>query len=155
MGKSMPDENYQKVRFELQQDEDGYPPDRWEGLWAYEVEQGLYRVDNIPFFAKGVSSGDVISTEQRDGELQFKSVVRPSKNSVFRIYVVDVADVQSARESFRSLGCESEQSHIPKLFTVEIPGNVPFEPVAHLLADGADSVRWEYEEGVLRHPVPA
>src|SRR5437763_1836974 len=111
----MDDKNYQKVRFELQQDEGGYPPDRWERLWAYEVEPGLYSVDNIPFFVKGVSSDDLISTELRDGELQFKNVVRPSKNSVFRVYVSDVSEVQSAREDFRGLGCESEQSHIPKL----------------------------------------
>jgi hypothetical protein len=150
----MADVIHKKVRFELRQDDDGYPPDRWERLWAYEIEPGLYCLDNIPFFAKGISSGDVISIEIRDGELQFKGVVRPSANSVFRIYVADVTDVQSARESFRKLGCESEQSHIPKLFSVEIPGTVSFERVARLLTEGKSSGRWDYEEGVLRHRVP-
>ena len=150
----MAEENYRKVRFELVQDVHDYPPDRWERLWAYEVEPGLYSVDNIPFFAKGVSSGDVISTEDQDGELQFKSVVRPSKNSVIRVYVSDAADAKPARDAFQALGCESEQSHLPKLFTVEIPGGVSFEPVASLLSEGAESGRWEYEEGVLRHPIP-
>src|SRR5881394_2696396 len=116
----MPDDNYKKVRFELVPDDDGYPPDRWERLWTYEVEPGLYSVDNIPFFATGISTGDVISAEEKEGELQFNRIVRPSKNSVFRIYVADEADAQRAREEFRALGCRSEQSHLPKLFTVEI-----------------------------------
>ena len=150
----MTDQKYQKVSFELEQDEDGYPPDRWESLWAYEVEPGLYSVDNIPFFAKGVSSGDAISAEEYQGELRFKSVVRPSKNSVIRILVSDAADAKAARETFHALGCESKQSHLAKLFAVEIPGTVSFEPVARLLAEGAESGRWEYEEGVLRHPIP-
>jgi hypothetical protein len=150
----MAHENYKKISFELEQDKDGYPPDRWERLWAYEVEPNLYSLDNIPFFAKGVSSGDVISTESKGEELHFKNVVRPSGNSVFRIYVSDPADSESARQSFRELGCESEQSHIPKLFAVEIPSNVPFDPVARLLTAGEENGRWEYEEGVLRHPVP-
>ena len=30
-------EKYKKILFELQQDEDGYPPDKWESLWAYET----------------------------------------------------------------------------------------------------------------------
>lgn len=74
----MADENYKKVVFRLEQDEDGYPPDNWESLWAGEVEPGLYSIDNIPIFVKGISNGDVVAAEQEDGELRFKRLVRPS-----------------------------------------------------------------------------
>jgi hypothetical protein len=151
----MADENYKKVVFQLEQDEDGYPPDNWESLWAKEVEPGLYSIDNIPIFVKGISNGDIVAAEQEDGELRFKRLVRPSPNSVFRLYLSDVSDAQAARESFRKLGCESEQSHIPKLVAVEIPGSVSIAQVAALLDEGAESGRWEYEEGVLRHPIAA
>jgi len=151
----MEDENYKKISFELEQDENGYPPDRWENLWAYETEQGLYSVDNIPFYVKGISSGDVVSAESDGEQLIFKKLVRPSPNSVVRLYVSDAGAVQAARDSFRALGCESELSNLPKLVAVEIPGNVSFDPVGNLLAEGAASGRWEYQEGVLRHQLTA
>jgi hypothetical protein len=153
--KNMADENYKKIVFKLEQDADGYPPDKWESLWGYETEGGFYCIDNIPFYAKGVSSGDVVAVEPQEGELRFKRGVRPSANSVFRLYVSDVADVQAARNSFRELGCESELSNNPKLVAVEIPGTVPIEPVGALLDSGAESGRWEYEQGVLRHSIAA
>jgi hypothetical protein len=152
---NMEDENYKKISFELEQDENGYPPDRWENLWAYETEQGLYSVDNIPFYVKGISSGDVVSAESDGEQLIFKKLVRPSPNSVVRLYVSDAGAVQAARDSFRALGCESELSNLPKLVAVEIPGNVSFDPVGNLLAEGAASGRWEYQEGVLRHQLTA
>jgi len=148
----MTHENLVKVAFELQQDEEGYPPDKWETLWASVTGQnGSYCIDNIPFYAKGISSGDLVYAENREGQLVFIRLIQPSTNSVFRLYVADENDVKSARDSFRELGCESEQSHIPKLFAVEIPGSVAIDPVAALLESGAEAGRWEYEQGVLRH----
>lgn len=151
----MAEENYKKIVFALEQDADGYPPDRWESLWGYEAEGDRYCIDNIPFYAKGVSSGDLVETKPQEGQLRFQRVVRPSGNSVFRLYVSDVADRQAARDSFRELGCESELHSNPKFIAVEIPSTVPVEPVEKLLEAGAKSGRWEYEWGVLRHPIAA
>jgi hypothetical protein len=147
----MEEENYKKIVFELEQDENGYPPDRWESLWAVETEPGLYRVDNIPFFVKGISSEDLVTAKSDDEELIFTALIRPSSNSVFRLYVSDAAIVPVVRENFLALGCESELSHLPKLVAIEIPGRVNFDPVANLLAEGEGDGRWQYEEGVLRH----
>lgn len=152
----MADENFAKIAFELQQDEEGYPPDKYETLWAVALEEdGLYRLDNIPLYVKGVSSEDVILAEPEDGRLKFVRLVKPSANSVYRVFVSDESDAQAARDRFRALGCESEQSYVPRLFTMEIPGSVSIEPVEALLEEGAASGRWEYENGVLRHEVPA
>ena len=147
-------ENHRKIRFPLEPDSDGYPPVGAESLWAYECEPGLYSVDNIPFYVKGISSGDIVAADVYDGMLEFQQLVRPSENSVFRLILQNVTDVQKARDSFRQLGCSTELSNIPGLFSLEIPGSVPFEPVAALLDAGLESGRWEYEEGVLRHPIP-
>jgi hypothetical protein len=151
----MAEENYKKIVFELEQDADGYPPDRWESLWGYETQDGYYCIDNIPFYAKGVSSGDVVAVVPNEGQLKFERVVRPSGNSVVRLYVSDVSDMQATRDSFRELGCESELHSNPKFIAVEVPSEVPGDPVDKLLEDGAKSGRWEYEWGVLRHPIAA
>jgi hypothetical protein len=151
----MAEENYKKIVFELEQDADGYPPDKWESLWGYEKENGYYCIDNIPFYAKGISSGDVVAVVPTEGRLQFERVVHPSGNSVVRLYVSDVSDMQATRDSFRELGCESELHSNPKFVAVEIPSAVTAYPVDELLEAGAKSGRWEYEWGVLRHPIAA
>jgi Domain of unknown function (DUF4265) len=151
----MDEKDQKRIFFELEPDEDGYPPDKWESMWAYETAEGLFCVDNIPFYVMGISSGDVISAKNDGEKLIFENLVRPSSNSVIRIYVSDLGDVQGARNNFRTLGCQSELSHVPKLFAVEIPGDVDFYPVANLLAEGDESGRWAYEEGVLRHEYAA
>ncbi len=151
----MVEENYKKIVFELEQDTDGYPPDKWESLWGHEEENGYYCIDNIPFYAKGVSSGDVIAVVPAEGRLQFERVVHASGNSVVRLYVSEVSDMQATRDSFRELGCESELHSNPKFVAVEIPRAVTAYPVDELLEAGAKSGRWEYEWGVLRHPIAA
>ncbi len=144
-------EKYKKILFELQQDEDGYPPDKWESLWAYETAPGLLKIDNIPIFVKGISNGDIVAAERHGDQFQFKQLIQRSANSVFRLYLSDPSDASAVRQRFRELGCESEQSDIPKLIAVDIPGSVRMKPVAALLDEGLQSGRWEYEEGVLRH----
>jgi len=109
-------------------------------------------MDNIPFYVKGISAGDIATAGPRQGQLLFMALVCPSGNSVFRLYSSDMPDVGSARDTLRALGCESELSNNPKLVAVGIPGTVPIEPVSAFLEAGALSGRWEYEEGVMRHP---
>lgn len=147
----MAEKHHRKIFFELVQDEDGYPPVTCESMWAFEMSENLFCIDNIPFYVRGISSGDLISAKNNGEKLLFENLVRPSSNSVFRVLLADTEGVQAARDSFRALGCPSELSNVPGLFAVEIPGDINFDTVANLLDNGEESGRWEYEEGVLRH----
>ena len=51
----------------MEQDEDGYPPAGSERLWALHVGEGRYRLDNIPFFARVLALGDVVSVVPEEG----------------------------------------------------------------------------------------
>ena len=141
-----------KIAFELEQDEDGYPPDKIETMWALTLEQvDLYWLDNIPIFAKGISSEDVVRAKYDGSRPVFEKVEHSSGNSVIRVFACDASNVQSARDSFKELGCSSEQSYVPKLFALEIPRTVSAVPIMALLEDGLRNDKWEYEIGVLRH----
>jgi len=144
-------EEYRKIFFRLQRDEHGYPPDDWETLWAREVEPGLFGIDNVPFYVRGVSWKDVVDVEEQENELHFKSVVRPSGHSVLRIIVYDLPAVEELRESLRGLGCSSEASHIEGFLAVDVPPSVSLDEVRRFLDPGEAAERWEYEEGSLRH----
>ena len=147
----MTDESEARVSFRLEQDEDGYPPVAWERLWAAKVQEGLYRLDNVPFYAKGVSSDDVVLVETLDDELVFRELIQASGNSVIRVYVLDLEDVQASRDEFRAFGCESELSNVARLFALEVPAATDFGPVGRLIDAGVNQTRWEYEVGVMRH----
>jgi hypothetical protein len=145
------EKRYVKIVFPLPKEADGYPHDAAETLWAWEKAPGLYSIDNIPIFVKGISCGDVVSATG-DGEvLDFAALVESSDNSVFRVYVFDETKVRTVREELLSLGCESELSHVPNLIAVEVPADVAIGPFLTHLMQGSSDKRWDYQEGSLRH----
>lgn len=141
---------YERVFFRLDKDEDGYPPDDWETVWAYEVEDGLYSLDNVPFFARGVSWGDVVSVEREGDELHFKEVVRPSAHSVLRVIVFDQSEVDGLHEELKRMSCDTEQSHLPSLLSVDVPPTADLKEVRAFLDKGEADGRWEYEIASIR-----
>ena len=138
-----------KVLFDLEQDEDGYPPASAETLWAIQVGEGLFKIDNIPFFALGVALNDVVSAEPEEGVFRFKDVVHDAGHSTLRVVVYDPSDVPAARKLFHDMGCSTEQSHLPKLFAIDVPPSVSLEEVRRVLSAGQEQERWVYEEACL------
>jgi hypothetical protein len=138
-----------KVAFRLVQDEDGYPPADWEHLWAHQVGESLFVLDNIPFFARGVSAGDLVSVQLKAGMNEFREVVQPSGHSTLRVIFFDTTLISELRSKLKELGCETEQSHLPNLVAVDVPPSTDLETVREVLAEGEDSGKWEYEEAVI------
>jgi hypothetical protein len=141
-----------KIGFHLDQDEDGYPPITRENLWAVDLGNGRYRIDNIPFYVRGISDGDVIAAKmEEDGRLVFSKLVEASSNSTFRLIVSDESETPKVRKMFRELDCPSELvSH--GLISIHIPGSIVMKPIATLIEQGEENGQWSFEEGALRHP---
>ena len=150
MSQDLNDQNYEKVIFRLQKDSDGYPPDDRESLWAYEVEPGLYSIDNVPFFARGISWGDVVSVERRGEGLYFKELVRPSRHSVIRVIVYDSSHIAGMHDTLKAMNCDTEQSHLPSLLTVDCPPTADLQKIRAFLNQGEVDGRWTYEEASIR-----
>lgn len=138
-----------KVAIKLEKDEDDYPPADYENLWAIPVGEGLFRIENIPFFAKSIALGDVVSAGLEEGLLRFKEVVRASGHSTIRLIIYDEAEVSSVLEQFRHMGCTSEKSHIPGLVALDVPRSVALEALQQVLDSGMEQERWDYEEACL------
>ena len=144
-------EGHTKVHVRLVKDQDGYPSDDWESLWAREVEPGVYLIDNVPFFARGISCGDLVSATDEGEGLVFGHVITPSRNSVIRVIVFEKEATAGLREELRKMGCESELCDIPGFFSLEIPGTVNAGPVRKFLDAKETSGVLEYEEASIRH----
>jgi len=138
-----------KILFHLEQDEDGYPPVNSETLWAITVGEGLYKVDNIPFFATGIAVDDIVSAEPEAGQLHYKDVVHPSGHSTFRVVVYNHDEVSEVHRLFKQLGCSTEQSHLSGLVAIDVPPSVSWDELKRVLDTGREQDRWDYEEACL------
>lgn len=135
-----------KILFELEQDESGYPPFGVESLWT-EPEGEHYRIRNTPFFVSGVNLDDCVDAEERDGELYFRSVVSRSGNKTMRVFCPDEDSCLRLREDLEELGAGTELSHLPSLFSVNIPKALEYGMVRDHLDEQKDLHEFEYEDG--------
>lgn len=142
-------ERHVKILFHLEQDEDGYPPASVESLWALPKGEGLFQVDNIPFFATGVAVGDLVSATPEEGAFRFQDVVQASGHSTLRLAISEAADVPAVRALFEQKGCSVEQSHLPRLIAIDVPPSVPLDSLRPVLIAGQEQGRWDYEEACL------
>lgn len=152
----MNDHNFERVKisFILQQDEDGYPPATTETVWAKKVSENEYEIDNIPFYVRGISSGDIVSAKNEGGELLYEKLLTPSDNSTLRVIVMDKnykeETESNLRKYFIELGCEIEGNQ-PGMFAVGVPASINLEPLISYLAECEKKGLWGYEEAALRH----
>lgn len=144
-----PSTSHVKMLVHLEQDEDGYPPTTEESLWVLPMGEGLFQVDNIPFFAWELALGDVVTAEPEGGMWRFKQVVRRSGHATLRLIIYDVVEVPAVIERFAKLGCLSERSHIPGLIALDVPPSTSWTEVKQLLTEGEAEERWGYEEAYL------
>lgn len=145
------DENQVKVIFPLEQDEDGYPPIGSESLWATRVPEGYFEIDNVPFYVRGISPGDIVSTFEEDGGRFFDKIVSESGSSVLRVIVFAEEAMPDLRTELLKLGCELEIGHIPTLWSIEVPAEADFDSIVDFLEQGEKEDRWEYETASIRH----
>ena len=143
-----------KITFELPEEEEGFPPSKYESLWALPHGKNKFIIDNIPFYIQGISSGDVISASCVKGEWIYEKLIRPSGNSTFRLYVFEEKLVQQVRQELSKIGCQSEVSDIPNLIAVEIPAEVTINPFLDYIVNESEKGLLEYQEAALRHPLP-
>ena len=139
-----------KIAFRLVRDEDDYPPADWEYLWAIPRAE-YFELDNIPFFAKGVAAGDLVAAQHNNDQLVFDRVIQPGGHSTIRVIMFDLDQKAAVRNELAQLGCETEGSHLPKLFAVDVPPEVVYTEIVNLLASKARKDILDYEEAAIGH----
>ncbi len=148
-------DNLVKILFELDENWHGSTT---ETLWAQKTKEGQYRLDNTPFYVKGVSYGDIVTAEEKEGHLKFSSVAKRGGHSTYRL-IVDHAKISPIEfkkhwEKFSKMACTFEggpefQSEDKKLkvYAVDIHPEANLDKVYEQLQIGEDAGVWEFEEG--------
>lgn len=147
MDREDPDEPTAKILFRVEYDDDDSAD--VETLWAYDLGDDNYKLDNLPYFAYGVSWHDIVYAPNDPDEERatFKHVVSKSGNSTIRIIfetpVEDGNESQALLDSLVEIGCDLERAN-KLLVVVNIPPTVELSAVAKKLVDA--EVNWEYAD---------
>lgn len=139
-------ESQEKIYFEIPSDD--LDEVEIETVWS-TPHNGGFKLDNIPFYAKGVALNDIVSAKLINGRLYMGKLLEPSGHSTVRIWFAKNQEVQVVREKLRAMGCASELSDRPRLISVDIPPSVRYEKIKSFLDDGLVAKKWDYEEACL------
>lgn len=140
-----------KVHFRLVQDADDYPPASVESVWAHKTTgPGEYVLDNVPFFAREATIGDVVLVHEEAGDLWFCGVARRSENSLIRVVFCDPAAFEKVNGRLVALGCTTEYLEAHHLLAVCVPSEVKLRDVQDYLRSEARAGKLDYEEPILR-----
>lgn len=123
-----------------------------ETFWSTILDEtrGLYKLDNIPFYAP-VASDDIVHAEYDEQEkmLTYKSTIKPSGNSTIQVILMDErTDIESIREFFRTLGCKSEKL-TNKYFVMEVSSDMEYRNIKIELDKLEEQGYIEYAESCL------
>lgn len=143
-----------KVRFELERNDDGWPPASSEGLWATPVDEDLVRLDNNPWFARNVACGDIYRVRRdADGVLWAVECVEWSGNCTIRVIPFSAGPLagnrQAVIDAFTPLGVDGEGIEQFGMVSLNVPPDADLVATKRLLTQGRTDGWWDYEEGCI------
>jgi uncharacterized protein DUF4265 len=142
----------EKIAFRLGPN-DEHPAARWEYLWARELGDGTFQIDNVPLLARGISAGDRVAVVRHELGLLFRDRLASGGHSTLRVLVPgsEATDAAIARlcSILQRLGCATELSHIPGLIAVDVPPTVALDPVRRFLEEGQQQELWYVDEACV------
>jgi hypothetical protein len=125
-----------------------------ETLWAMPLGGELYRLDNSPFFAYGVSWLDVVEAPpESDGLPTVRRVAEKSGHRTVRVRLEDARapEAKPFLEGLNKLGCTYEGCG-KTLLSVNVPPRVSLDDVASYLVEAG--VEWEYADPTYEELFP-
>lgn len=133
-------------------------PDHWHGyatetVWAEKISEDVFKIRNVPFYAKDLSVEDEIMVEHRGENYYSKFIVKRSGHSTYRIFLNErtTADIfRKYWEPLENIGCSYEKGQ-GRLFAIDVPPSTNINKAYGLLEEGEKNNIWEFEEGHCGH----
>jgi hypothetical protein len=119
-----------------------------ETPWARRVGVNTYVLDNLPWYAYGISVGDTFEAiPSGDGLPEFTRVIAKSGNRTVRVILKPSAKESAASQAvldrLRAMGCDYEGMN-SSYIAVNIPPNVSLDEVCSFLTDRDQ--QWEHAD---------
>lgn len=131
-----------------------------ESVWAEVIGPDTYRIDNIPFFAYGVSLEDVVRAEPMAGSetRRYLKTIRAGGHSTYRVILLggrttgDSPEFTAYWEPLQSMGCSFE-GYSGHYLAVDVPADADIDAAYAQLETGERDEIWSFEEGHCGHDV--
>ncbi|KAB7768816.1 DUF4265 domain-containing protein [Xanthomonas maliensis] len=123
-----------------------------ERMTGIYVKDGLYKLDNSPFYFYGISFGDLFKVKENGGDLIFERVIARGGHSTYRVKI-PIGEGHNFFlknwTSLQDLGCTYEGSDVgpQRLYAIDVPPSADIFKVYELLEKGEREELWVFEEG--------
>lgn len=109
-----------------------------ETMWAeiIDLEKGIFKLDNIPFFGPLIATDDIFYAEfDEDQEtLIYRKTIESFGNSILQVVILEKGfDKEIIREELKSINCASEGLN-ETLFAAEVLKDTDYSIVKNLLS---------------------
>jgi hypothetical protein len=115
---------------------DGFPPISVERINAKFCGDGMYELENTPFFAPETAFGDIVTASLTPhGRLQFDSCVRPSSYKSISIIILDESMDRELMDDLRGRDCVIEYGEfgVFRMLAVGVPPATDYVAIKALL----------------------
>ncbi|WP_370455608.1 DUF4265 domain-containing protein [Flavobacterium sp. LC2016-23] len=116
-----------------------------------DLEKGIFKLDNIPFFGPMIATEDVFFAEydEKEERLTYRETIETSGNSIVQIIIIEKGfDKEIIREKLKEINCESEGMN-ETLFAVEVTKEVDYSFVRSILEEYRELSVIDYGEPSL------
>jgi hypothetical protein len=120
-----------------------------ESIWTEKLENGYYRIDNIPFYVPNLAYNDMIAIEEDEGIFYFADLVERSGHSTIQIIFFKENEIENILSNLEKLGCAWEGMKNQAYFSVDIPPNINYLVIKEFLDEQAAKDMLDYKESCL------
>lgn len=149
----MSDNNYSQIKVSL--------PNHWaaseEYLWVTHIEDDLYRIENIPFYAYGVNFQDVVSVtpaKEEGGDPEIAALKEWGGHQTMRLFFADQITDEQQEQLIAILADNNiiHQRANKYLIAIDIPPGLDAGSVYDFLEDNSGDERFSFETCEERMP---
>jgi len=120
-----------------------------ETIWAEPVDEGYYKVDNIPFFATNLAYNDIISVEDENGVLYFNNLIKASGHSTLQIVFFEKSKENDVLKRLEEMGCEWEGMQGGGYYAVDVPPDKDYNAIIKMLDVKHQNSVLDYKEACV------
>lgn len=126
-----------KIIFFLPIDQDGFPPISVELINATQIKEGVFKLDNTPFFTSDISFNDIVTASPTEhiNQFEFIEVIEQSSFVALSIIIMDKSMDSFLMDFFRGLDCVIEYGEfgVYRVLAVAVPKSVDYGSVRESL----------------------
>jgi len=125
------------VKFNLEIDEDGWPPIGSEILQGIEINPYKIKIDNTPFFITNVALHDVVKVSNVGNQFIFEEIEGFSGNHAISVILRSSSMKTKLLNEMRALNCYCEYGEFgsTKMLAISIPYDVSYAKIRDIMDD--------------------